>query len=177
MDFEKAWNNALRNTEIIRSRVQALMTHADTRVPYILLCESTVNLGDTVVRQGEVLVNKPSIIVPPNNPQFKGFDFEQNPFQQNNLVNFLLVRGISMPSMYYDNKTHSLDIFEGKMSKAIEYYQDLLQKQENVQTGLLTGPEDYWQFSLLVFICSQIIKNADQDIRRLMEEYRKKEDQ
>jgi len=87
------------------------------------------------------------------------------------------VRGISIPSLRYDNKTSSLDIYEGKLSKAIKHYEKDLQQQEDVQTGLVVGPEDCWQFSLLVFICSQIIKNADQDIQRLLDEYhRKKED-
>jgi len=59
MDMEEAWNKALRYTEIIRSRVQSLMTFKDTAVSYILLSESSINVGDTVVRRGEVVVEKP----------------------------------------------------------------------------------------------------------------------
>jgi hypothetical protein len=175
MDIEKAWNKALRSTEIIRSRVSALMTHKSTHVPYILLSESSVNLGDTVVRKGEVLVERPSIIVPPNNPQFSGFDFEDGQqFNENSLINFLLVRGITLPSLRYDNKTSSLDIYEGKLGNAIKHYESLMQQQENVSAGLIAGPDDCWQFSILVFICAQISRNADADIRKLLEEFRKK---
>jgi hypothetical protein len=88
----------------------------------------------------------------------------------------LIVRGVSIPSLRYDNRTSSLDIYEGKLSKAIKYHEKLLQQQENVHAGLLVGPEDCWQFSILIFICSQIIRNADQDIRRLLNEYHKKKD-
>jgi hypothetical protein len=175
MDFEKIWKKALSSTEIIRSRVQALLTISDTRVPYILLSESTINLGDTIVRKGSVLVKKPSLIIPPNNPQFQGFDFgieEEEDFSQESLVNFLIVRGITLPSLKYDNKTNSLDMYEGKLASAIKHYQDILQKQENVHTGLIAGPEDCWQFSLLIFICTQIAKNADNDIRKLIDEYK-----
>ncbi len=175
MDIYKAWNRAIRNTEIIRSRVQGLMTFQETRVPYIFLAESEVNLGDTVVRQGEIVVEKPTLVLPPNVPQFQGFQFE-NDFEgtENDLVNLLLVRGITLPSFKYNNKTHQLDIFEGKLSQAIKHYLELLQREENVRSGLLTGPEDCWQFSVLVFICSQIARNANTDIRRILDEYKKR---
>ena len=176
MDIEKAWEHALRKTEIIRSRVRPLLATEATRVPYILLSESTINDGDTVVRKGEVIVEKPALIIPPNNPQFNGFEFgEDQSVDQNSLVNFLLVRGVSIPSLKYDNKTSFLDVYEGKLSKAIKDHKDDLLKAENVSTGLLACPEDVWQFSLLIFICSQIARNADMDIKRLIDEYRTKE--
>ncbi|HPN88776.1 MAG TPA: hypothetical protein PLH56_05525 [Candidatus Omnitrophota bacterium] len=172
MDIEALWNKALKETEILRSRIQALKVFSETRVPYILLSESSVNLGDTVVRRGEVVIEKPSLVVPPLNPFFEGFDFDgEEKFNDNNFINFLLIRGITLPSFHYDNKTHSLDIFEGKLSGAIKNYQKILQEQENTHSGLIAGPEDCWQFSLLIFICAQIARNADNDIRKLLEKY------
>ena len=177
MDIEKTWSRALKNTEIIRARVSALMTGADTRVPYILLSESAINIGDTIVRKGTVTVEKPAIIVPPHNPIFEGFEFEEEKLDENTLINFLLVRGVRLPSMRYDNQTSSLNVFEGKLSQAIKDHEAILQREENVSTGLIAGPEDCWQFSLLIFICSQIMKNADMDIRHLLKDiYRRKND-
>jgi len=177
MDFNKIWARALKNTEIIRTRIQTLMTMGDTRVPYVLLSESSINEGDTVVRKGDVLVQRPSLIVPPNNPQFEGFELDSlddgHNFEQNSMINFLLVRGISLPSMHYDNKTSSLDIYEGKLSNAIKHYNDLFQQQENIKTGLISGPEDCWQFSLLIFICTQIARNAEIDMKKLLDEYKR----
>ena len=174
MNIEEFWQRALKHTEIVRSRVQALMTFGETRVPYIFLAESSINEGDTVVRKGEIMVAKPSLYLPPNLPQFYGFEFEQKEgMSENNLINFLIVRGITLPSLKYNNTTHSLDIFEDKLSKAIAHYEDLLKREENVLTGLITGPEDCWQFSVLIFVCSQIAKNLDIDIRKLLEKYKK----
>ena len=178
MDIEKAWGQALKHTEIIRSRIASLATVGDTMVPYILLSESSINQGDTVVRKGEVRVTKPSLIVPPNNPQFLGFEVdEEGPVDPNSLINFLLVRGISLPSLRYDNQTSSLDVYEGRLSNAIKFYNEELQKQENVKSGLLVGHQEYWSFSLLIFICSQIAKNADLDIRKLLDEHKRKQDE
>ncbi len=175
MDFENAWGRALKNTEIIRSRVQALLTYDDTHVPYILLSESSVNVGDTVVRRGEVVIAKPSLILPPNIPQFEGFELNQGEgVNENAFINFLLVRGVTLPSMMYNNKTYSLDLFEDKLTNAIRHYKDMLQSEENVHTGLVVAPEDGWQFSLLIFICSQVARNADVDIRKLLDDFKKK---
>ena len=175
MDIHELWTKALRHTEIIRGRVSALQTFQETRVPYILLSESSINAGDTVVRRGEVLVERPSIILPPNIPQFEGFDFEQKEnFNENSMVNFLMVRGVALPSLKYNNLTHKLDVFEGGLSQAVKHHLDNLQCMENVSTGLLVGPEDAWQFSVLIFIGAQIAKNTELDLRRLMEEFRKR---
>ena len=178
MDFEEMWGKVLKHTEIIRARVRALSMGGDTRVPYVFLSESSINVGDTVVRKGEVMVQKPSLFIPPNNPQFEGFEFDgqEGEFDQTSFINFLIVRGISIPSLRYDNKTSSLDVYEGRLSLAIKHYERTLQREEDVATGLLAGPEDCWQFSILIFICSQIAKNADQDIRRLLDDYHKKKE-
>src|ERR1700733_7990812 len=116
MDITSAWEKALRETDIIRSRVMALQTFGETQVPYVLLSPSMINEGDTVVRTGEVLIHRPSLILPPNIPQLEGFNFEnEGSFEENNMINFLMVRGISLPSMKYDNKIFSLNVFEGKI--------------------------------------------------------------
>jgi hypothetical protein len=173
MDIYEAWAKALKNTEILRARIQHLLTFDDTVVPYILLSESSINAGDTVARTGEVVVEKPSLILPPNHPQFEGFEFDPGRAPKDGLLNFLLIRGIQMPSLNYNNRTSSLDVYEGDLSKAASYYLDRLQRKENVHTGLITGPEDCWQFSVLIYVCTQVARNSARDIVKLLEEYRK----
>ncbi len=169
MDIEKVWEKALKYTEFIRPPVKPLDTFKTTHLPYVFLAESSVNEGDCVVRRGEVLVEKPSIILPPDLPQLEGFDFKDvSRQQQDMIINFFLVRGIGFPSLKYNNKTYSLDIFEGRLSKAIEKYTHELQKEENVTSGLVIGPEDCWQFSVLIFVGMQILRSTDNDIKNLM---------
>ena len=175
MSIQDSWEKALRKTEIIRPRVQPLHVYDTTHLPYLCLSESKINSGDTVVRKGEIMVEKPSIILPHNMPQFEGFDFEgEMHFNEELLKSFFLVRGISFPSMKYNNKTSSLDVFEGGLSKAIEHYKTLLQNDENVHTGLIMGPEDVWQLSVLIFVCSQASKSAENDIKRLFDDYERR---
>ena len=167
------WIKALKHTQIIRSRIKSLQTDEDTPMPYIFLAESSINKGDTVVRKGDVKIEKPSLILPPNIPKFEGFDFESNEQSlPDSIANFFLVRGISLPSYQYNNQTNELDVFEGRLIKAVAYYRDELQRHENVNTGLIVGPEDCWQFSVLLYNCTQVVKNAGQDIQRLLDEFR-----
>ena len=173
MDIHESWEKALKQTEIIRPRVQPLSTFEATQIPYIFLAESIVNHGDTVVRKGEVTVEKPTIILPPYMPQFEGFEFEEKfAGAEDYLTTFLLVRGIKFPSMKYENKVNSLDIYEGKLQAATDHFSKMFQKQENVSAGLVIGPEDCWQFSVLVFVCTQALRSAEGDIRKIFDRYR-----
>jgi hypothetical protein len=106
-------------------------------------------------------------------PQFEGFEFEkQFSGVEDYLTTFLLVRGIRFPSMKYENKISALDIREERLAKAVEFFSRELQRQENVSTGLVIGPEDCWQFSVLIFICSQITRSAEGDIRKLFDRFK-----
>lgn len=175
MDIQQLWEKALEKTEIIRSRVQPLHTFETTRLPYIFLSESSVNVGDSAVRKGKVLVEKPSIFLPENIPQFEGFEFdEEMDLSEDTVTNFLLVRGIRFPSYKYNNRTSSLDIYEGRLNRAIDHFSGQLEKSEDVHTGLIVGPEDCWQFSILIFIGTMVARSADKDIKRLLEDFEKR---
>ena len=174
MNIYDKWIKALKHTQIIRSRVSSLRTDSDTMMPYIFLAESAINSGDTVVRKGEVKIERPSLVLPPNMPQMNGFDFEEAVSAlPDSITNFFLVRGISIPSYHYNNTTIEIDVFEGRLTKAVAFHRDELSRHENVTTGLVVGPEDCWQFSILLYNCSQVIKNADRDIQRLLDEFRR----
>ncbi len=174
MDIHNAWEKALENTQIVRGRARELNTFSETRIPYIFLAEALVNSGDTIVRKGEVVAKKPTIILPADMPYLEGFDFEKEYELGHEMVmNFLLVRGVSFPSMKYNNRVSSLDVHEGHLDKTINYYKDNLQRKEDVHSGLIIGPEDCWQLSVLIFLCMQIARSANSDIRRLLERFGK----
>ncbi len=171
MDIQGYWEKALKSTRIVRARVQPLALFGETRLPYVFLAESSINEGDTVVRQGDVVVERPAIILPSGMPQFQGFESdEKETFDYESLNSFLLVRGVRFPSLKYQNKTQSLDLHEGRLKEAIGFYLNRMEKEENVSTGLVVGPEDCWQFAVLVFIASQVLRQATSDLRRLMGE-------
>ena len=167
MSIDELWDKALKQTEIIRSRVLELATFDATMMPYIFLAESGVNAGDTVVRKGQILVERPSLILP--TPQFEGFEFAEDM-----VLNYLLVRGVKFPSLRYRHELSSLDLREGSLAQAIDHFHDQMTRAEDVQTGLVVGPEDAWQFSILILVGSLMSRSAEGDLRRLLESWKRK---
>jgi hypothetical protein len=174
MNIQDYWEKALKYTEIIRPRIQPLSIYASTRLPYIFLAESVLNVGDTVVRKGEVMVEKPSLILPSDAPQLEGFESEdKNAWNTEGMINFLFVRGLRFPSLKYNNKVQQLDVYEGRLKQAEDHYKKILQEKENVTAGLVIGPEDCWQFSILIFVAAQANRQAEGDFRHLLDDFRR----
>jgi hypothetical protein len=178
MNIEELWKKALKKTEVHRARLNKLHTYKDTELPYILLTESLINEGDTVVRKGMIKVAKPIIVMPEHYPVFDGFDFKKDmEISDDSLRSFLLMRGISLPSLRYSNNTYSVEVHEDSLSKAIDHYKNLLQKQEDIRLGLVIGPDDAWKFSLLIYVASLVTKSAPNDIKAFLDKLKKDGDE
>lgn len=178
IDIEELWDRARKRTEILRMRLQDLATFEATLVPYIFLAESSLNQGDTVVRKGQVLVERPTIVLPGFSPHFEGFDFEEDLHVSDEAVaTFLMVRGIHFPSLKYRHVRSSLDVFEGGLPRAVDHFQGQLVRAEDTKTGLLTGPEEAWQFSLLFLVGALVVRSAEGDLRRILEAWRRRQQQ
>ena len=176
MDIQALWDLARKGTELHRIRLQDLATFEATAVPYIFLAESSLNQGDTIVRKGHVLIERPSIVLPGFSPQFEGFDFAKDwHLTEESVATFLLVRGIQFPSLKYRHHISSLDLVEQSLQQAINEYSDQLQRAEDIKTGLVIGPEEAWQFSLLLLVGALVIRSAQGDLRRILEEWQKRQ--
>lgn len=174
MDLDALWDKALKETEIVRSRLTELATHEMTMLPYVFLAESSVNAGDTVVRRGHVVVERPALILP--SPQFNGFEFEADlQLSPDAVINFLLIRGVRFPSLRYRHELSALDLREGSLQQAIEHFSDQLKRAEDVHTGLVIGPEEVWQLSVLILVGALVSRSAEGDLRRLLDEWRKRQ--
>ena len=176
MDLQEQWEKARKQTEIIRMRLHDLATFDATSVPYIFLAESALNQGDTVVRKGQVTIERPSIVLPNFSPQFEGFAFDEA-FQLSDeaVATFLLVRGVQFPSLKYRHQLSSLDVMEQSLQKAIEHFSRHLTMAEDTTTGLVLGPEDAWQFSVLLLVGALVIRSARGDVRRLLEDWQRRQ--
>ena len=176
MDIQELWDKARKQTEILRLQLQDLATFEATAAPYIFLAESSLNAGDTVVRTGHVLIERPSLVLPSFSPQFEGFAFDEGLHVSDETVaTFLLVRGIQFPSMKYRHQVSSLDLFEGPLQKAAGHFTNHLAAAEDVRTGLVIGPEDAWQFSLLLLVGALVVRSGAGDLRRILEAWRERQ--
>lgn len=175
MDLQEIWAKALKNTEIVRPRLQPLSSTADTVLPYLFLAPSEVNSGDTVVRHGEVTVTKPTLILPQMFAHLEGFDIEKDlQYSPDTVINFLLVRGVQLPNLKLANSTAKVDVYEGRLEKARSFYAERLARAEDTATALLVGAPDAWQFSVLIFIALQAGRAADRDMRSILDEWKRR---
>ena len=176
MDIQELWEKALKRTEILRMRLQDLATFETTLVPYVFLAESSLNQGDTVVRKGQVLVERPSIVLPNFSPQFEGFEFDAAlHLSEDALSTFLLMRGVQFPSLKYRHQLSSLDVVEDSLQKAAGRMSAQLTMLEDIKTGLVIGPEDAWQFSVLILVGALVVRSAQGDLRRILDNWKKKQ--
>jgi len=175
MDLHEAWEKATSETEMIRCRKNLLSPCRTEELTYIFLSESEVNLGDTLVRRGKVLVHKPSIILPHHCPQFEGFEFDEE-FGANSemLKTFLLVRGVSLPSLEFTNEIAGMDLHEECLDGAIDYYLDEFERDEDIDTALICGPGECYQFSILFFVAAMVGRSASSDLEKLLRDMKKK---
>ncbi|OQX82279.1 MAG: hypothetical protein B6D53_04835 [Candidatus Omnitrophica bacterium 4484_49] len=84
---------------------------------------------------------------------------------------------VTKPVIYLPDHTPILEGFEfedNPLSDTVKKYKEELIKAEDVYTGLIIGPDDCWQFSLLIYVAGLVMKSAPQDIKKFLEELRKK---
>ena len=58
------------------------------------------------------------------------------------------------------------------MSKCIEKQKKALERSENVNTAIIIGPEDCWQFSVIIYMASLVGRCARTDILNMMDKFR-----
>lgn len=168
MNIDEMWQKAISSTEIHRIRLSYLNTFQPTDLEYIMLSKSDVSSSDTVVRKGVIQVMQPVIIVPPDYPILEGFDFKEDiGLEADSVRAFLYMRGIRLPSLKYYNQTYTLDIMEMPLSDAISKTKNDLERREDTRTGLIVGPNDVWQFSLLIYVASMVDRSFENDLKRL----------
>lgn len=173
MDINKFWERAQQRTEVVRGRAKALATFRNTRVPYLFLAESTINEGCTVVRKGRVTIEKPMIVLPDDMPRFEGFEFDKEmDIDSRSVETFFFLRGIRFPSLKYLNTVDDLDLENRSLARSVRRHKNRFEREENVNTTLLVGPEDCWQFSVLLYMAELVARCAKSDIVNLLNKYR-----
>jgi hypothetical protein len=174
MDFEQKWQKAVKNTEIERSYLGHLNSSSTTTLSYIMLSESTLDSSDTVIRKGKVDITRPIIYLPDNNPMFEGFELSSRDISDSSILNFLLLRGINFPSLKYQNSVYSLDIDSSSLSDVVKKSKRELQMSEDVKAGLIVGPDDCWQYSLIVYVAALASKSASNDIKKYLDDLKER---
>ncbi len=172
IDIEKKWEEALKKTKIVRSRYRKLETFKKTTVPYVLVNESLVNKGCTVIREGSVEVSPVYFHLPYSKYELLNFKFKETTNYSDEIIkSFLLIRGVQLPSMKYRNSEVKLEVKEKSVEEVIKEYMHYFQRTEDIDTGLIISIPDIWQFSLIIYIASLALRSAENDIKNFLDRF------
>ena len=175
MDFEEKWQEAIAHTQIYSSYKHRLSRYEATTLPYTFLGASLINHGDTVVRKGLVVVDKPLIFLPRNIPRFTGFELEEElGVDEDKLRFFFMIRGINFPSLKYKHEISTIDVVEKDPEEAISFYRNEIERKEDLETGLIFGPIETWQLSVLFYVSVLINRSTSKDLEHYLEEIKKR---
>ena len=166
MNFEEKYRYALEHSKIHRYRQSNLFTFGTTRLPYVLAARSSINSGESIIRRGEIVTEKPSIMLQNNEPSFSGFSDNDGDAQQ---LSVLFGRRFHLPAMRYRNDNASMDLSTKNVTQVINESLEALDRENNLRTAVISGPEDCWQFSLIIYAGEMMQRSAPGNIREMIE--------
>jgi len=162
---------AISRTKILKSRKNLLFTFGNTILPYLIIADSSINKGHTVVRRGEVNVERPRIFFAGEEAIFEGFEFGKDDNDIDNIKYALMCRGISFPNLTYKNSTTSLEVLNSKSDDVIYKSLNELEDVNDIRTSVIVCDESLWNLSLLHYVFTQVIRSSSSNLKEYMERY------
>ncbi|MDR3211598.1 MAG: hypothetical protein LBU79_06760 [Planctomycetota bacterium] len=174
MEMEEALRLAQSDTQLVRVRKNLLYTFGATRLPYICLSQSSREPSSVVVRQGEVMADKPQIAVPGLDFQIEGFPDTEEWLGKgdNNMLTVLLARRISLPPSKYVNSQAGENNEPGSLEEAIERAVNRLDNANDVRTAVISAPDLVWGLSILLYVGSQVARSSSANVQEHFEHLR-----
>ncbi len=147
--------DAVRNTEVLRSPKQTLSTFGSTNIYYYLVTEPSYRdfvegEEETVVREGRVITQRPRVVTPSYLVNIEGFSDYAKRYVE------MLVRehGPHVPGLFYGykNEPKEMNIVSSDLNSVVHKLEDQIEKEGDKLTTIVKGVDDLWDVSLLKFI-------------------------
>ncbi len=167
--FEECW----KATEIIREYQRMLFTFGDMEVPYVLVTEHDRFKDRAVIRRGVVMLQKPQIFLPSH---YGGPEFQEG-FEHADAIppeaTFLL-RAMQLPYCQIRNRPIAREHMEyGSLQSILDRFEREMENQEDTETGLIKGPSEGADVSLMRYSLGLAIKSAPGNVREFFEHLRR----
>ena len=171
MEIDKRIEQAVRNTEIIRTPKQNLYTFGTTNIYYYLLTEPTYSeimdgVSETVIREGRVIAERPKIVTPYYLSNLEGFSTEARRYFQA-LIEEFGERSIQGLAYSYRNEPKELNIVSDSMRSVVDKLNEKIDRQEDKLAAIIKGEDTLWDVSLMKFIFEITRKSAPHNYRQL----------
>ena len=165
--FRQYW----QQTIIIREYQRLLFTFGDMELPYVFVAENTTLPDRTVIQKGTMVLEKPHIFLPTHQdtPKFEGFE-HSNAFARE--VAYLF-RAAKLPYSHISNKPLAQEKLEyGCSDDVIERICKQMDVLDDTETGLIKGPLEGIDISLIRYSFGLAVKSAPENINEFLEHLR-----
>ncbi|MFC1908656.1 hypothetical protein ACFLXD_02125 [Chloroflexota bacterium] len=161
---EERIEHAARHTEILRLPKQSLSTFGTTNVYYYLITEPVYSeleretgAGETVIREGRVIAEKPKIVTPYYLTRLEGF----SPDAKKYFDRLSMIHGPDAPGLLYayKNEAKELNIVSDNWLTVARRINDDIERRGDPLTSIIKGEDSLWDVSLMKFIY-EMTKNS-----------------
>jgi len=163
---------AARHTEILRHPRQHLATFGITNIHYYLVTDPAYSelveeaaAGETVIREGRVIAERPKIVTPYYLTNLEGF----SPDARQYFEMLLRAHGPDTPGLFYTykNEPQELNIVSDGWSAVVRKLNDEIDKKGDPLASIIKGQDDLWDVSLLKFIYEITSRSLPDNVAQL----------
>lgn len=161
---------AARRTEVLRHPRQHLDTFGITNIYYYLVSEPVYTefsgeAGETVIREGRVIAERPKIVTPYYLSHLEGF----SPDARKYFDMLMGVHGPQVPGLFYSykNEPKNLNIVSDPWMAVVDRLNSELDKKSDPLVSIIRGQDDLWDISLLKFIYEMTSRSFPGNVAQL----------
>ncbi len=161
---------AVLRTEILRAPKQTLSAFGTTNIYYYLLTEPsysdiTSDTGETVVREGRVIAERPRIVTPYYLSHLEGFSREARLY----LETLMKSHGSDAPGLFYTyrNEPKGLNIATQDWRAVLASLNEDIDRRKESLVTIIRGEDTLWDVSLLKFIYEMVRNSAPRHLSQM----------
>jgi hypothetical protein len=161
---------AAKNTKILRLPEQKLSTFGQTNIKYYIVTEPVytdleINNIETILRQGQVIAEKPRIVTPYYLSRLEGF----SPDAKRYFNKISALYGQDSPGLYYTyrNELGELSIIPENIALVVDKLNDDIDERGECLPTITLGQDDLWDVSLMKFIYEITQKSIHKNLIQL----------
>ena len=160
---------AIRHTQVLRPPRQNLETFGITKVRYHLLtapayADLVAGEGETVVREGQVIAERPRVVTPYYLLNLEGFSHHARRYLEK-----MAQEELSSPALLYRyrNEVEGLSIVSEPLDQLAQKLTEKLEREGTALACVIKGVDELWDVSLLRFIHEFTIRSLQSNVMDL----------
>ncbi len=161
---------AVRRTVVLRPPKQRLATFGTTNIYYYLVSEPSyaepeTESGETVIREGRIIAEKPKIVTPYYLAHLEGFGAEARKY----FDTLMRDHGANAPGLFYTyrNEPKQLNVVADNLLSVVGKLNAEIEQSGDPLTSIIKAYDPLWDVSLMKFIFEMTQHSLESNIRQL----------